>query len=165
MHAPLTVDASRMIESLSNSDLAAGCPNCGGEFRLSEALLFDGRGEFPGPAEAKRQEMLEALKAEEDSLLKRQQRATTTSESLATSVGVGKIIEKVLPAHRNFGLPPADCRFLGDPIDMIIFDGVSKNRVDRITFLDVKTGKSPLTPKQRQIRDTIEDHGVKWRSY
>lgn len=37
--------------------------------------------------------------------------------------------------------------------------------MDRITFLDVKTGKSALSAKQKQIRDMIEDHGVKWRPY
>lgn len=56
-----------------------------------------------------------------------------------------------------------DCRFLGEPIDMVVFDGMSENRINKITFLDVKTGNAALNKHQRLVRDTIEDQKVKFK--
>jgi len=161
----LSLDVSSLIQTLNKSKLIAGCPHCGNEFSLSKALLFDGRGKFPTKAEAKKLELLEELKERTSNLLEKQKRATTKSEKTAIAVGIGKIIEKILPAHKNFDLIPADCRFLAEPIDMIVFDGVSENKIDKITFMDVKTGGAVLNKHQRQIRDAITDHNVKWVSY
>ena len=165
MKIPLPLDISAMIKTLNRSKLIAVCPHCGDEFSLSQALLFDGRKEFPSKAEAKRLELLEELKEKTADLLLRQKRATTKSEKTAVAVGIGLIIEKILPAHKNFDLVPADCRFLAEPIDMIVFDGVSENKVKKITFMDIKTGGATLNTHQKQIRDAIRDHDVSWRSY
>ena len=165
MKIPLPLDISAMIKTLNRSKLIAVCPHCGDEFSLSQALLFDGRKEFPSKAEAKRLELLEELKDRTADLLLRQKRATTKSEKTAVAVGIGLIIEKILPAHKNFDLVPADCRFLAEPIDMIVFDGVSENKVKKITFMDIKTGGAVLNTHQKQIRDAIRDQDVSWRSY
>lgn len=57
--------------------------------------------------------------------------------------------------------------FMGQPIDYIIFDwdeDSDKNRTDgRIVMLDVKSGKSQLTTKQRRIRDLVKAGKVEWR--
>ena len=161
----MPTNTSKLIGNLKKSSLIAECSNCHEEFQLSKSLLFDGRKKFPSKAEEKKQELLDELKERSAELAIRQNRATTKSENTAIVVGIGKIIEKILPAHKNFDLTPSDCRFLAEPIDMIVFDGVSENKVDNITFMDVKTGGATLNKHQRQIRDAIQDHDVKWRSY
>lgn len=161
----MALDVSSLIQILAKSKLNAECPHCGDEFAMSKALLFDGRGKFPTQAEAKKLELLEELKDRAADLLERQKRASTKSENTAIAVGIGKIIEKILPAHKNFDLVPADCRFLAEPIDMIVFDGASKNKIKNITFMDVKTGSATLNKHQKQVRDAINDHNVKWESY
>ena len=161
----LSLDVSSIIQALNKSKLIAECPHCGDEFAMSKALLFDGRGKFPDKAEVRRLELLQELKDRAADLLEKQKRATTKSENTTIAVGIGKIIEKILPAHKNFDLIPADCRFLAEPIDMIVFDGVSENKVKKITFMDVKTGGATLNKHQRQVRDAINDHNVKWESY
>ena len=161
----MSLDVSSLIQTLNKSKLVTECIHCGDEFPLSKALLFDGRDKFPSKAEAKKQELLNELKERSEELLQRQKNVSTKSEKATVTIGVGKIVEKILPAHKNFDLIPADCRFLAEPIDMIVFDGVSKNKVDKITFMDVKTGSSTLNKHQRQIRDAIKDHDVKWVSY
>ncbi len=161
----LSLDVSSLIQVLNKSKLVAECPHCGDEFSLSKALLFDGRGKFPDKAEIRKLELLDELKDRAADLLEKQNRATTKSENTAIAVGIGKIIEKILPAHKNFDLIPSDCRFLAEPIDMIVFDGVSENKVNKITFMDVKTGGATLNKHQRQVRDAINDHNVKWESY
>lgn len=58
---------------------------------------------------------------------------------------------------------PRDARFIGSPIDLIVFDGVSdkKDKID-IYFIEVKTGNSALSQTQKKIRDAIEAHRVYW---
>ena len=43
------MNIERLIHKLRASDLYAECP-CGGEFKLSESLLFDGTKPFPEEA-------------------------------------------------------------------------------------------------------------------
>ena len=154
-------DVSTLILSLQKSKLFAGCPHCGDEFKLSEAMLFDGTKSFPDPAEKIRQEWEQSLNEKLAFLQKRQVSADEGAEKKAIEVGIGKIIEKVLPAYKNFKMPIADCRFLSEPIDMIVFEGASENKINHITFMDVKTGNAKLNTHQRQIRDAIKDHQVK----
>ena len=154
-------DISSLIQNLLKSKLFAGCPHCGNEFSLSEAVMFDGTKTFPDPAEKIRQEWQKSLDAELALLQKRRVMADEGAEKKAIEVGIGKIIEKVLPAYKNFNMPLADCRFLSEPIDMIVFEGASESKINHITFLDIKTGNAKLNTHQRQIRDAIKDHQVK----
>ena len=55
-----------------------------------------------------------------------------TSEERAISSGIGKILEKVLPYYKDFKIPLSDCRFLAEPLDVIVFEGASKNDVKNI---------------------------------
>lgn len=157
-------DIPSFIRNLQKSKLFAECPNCGEEFSLSRALLFDGRKKFPDKAEKIRLELLKEIDDRISDLIERQKRARTKSEKTAIAVGIGKIIEKILPVHKNFNLITSDCRFIAEPIDMIVFDGLSENKIKQITFMDVKTGHASLNTHQKRIRDAIQDHNVKWRS-
>ena len=152
------------ITNLQKSKLYAECPHCNEEFSLSKALLFDGRGKFPDKAQQIRLEWEQEIKERIADLAKRYQQAKTKSEKTAVAVGIGKIIEKILPAIKNFNMIHADCRFLAEPIDMIVFDGLSNNKINHISFMDVKTGKAHLNTHQKRIRDAISDHNVEWRS-
>jgi len=119
--------------------------------------LFDGRGMFPESAETIRQDMLEALKERREKLEKRKVSADTGAEKKAIEVGIGKIIEKIVPAYKKFGIPLCDCRPMFEPVDFIVFNGLSKMKVDSVTFLEIKTGSSRLNRRERLVRDAIGD--------
>ena len=152
---------SKLIANLHVSGLVAECPNCNEEFSLSKAVLFDGQNEFPDEAQKIRKELQSELNQKIEDLKKRKVRADTSVEMGAISSGFGKIIEKIFPAYKNFNMPLNDCRFLGEPIDMIIFRGVSEMKVDHITFLEAKTGKGRLDDGEKLVRDAVLDHRVK----
>ncbi|MGB6462846.1 MAG: Holliday junction resolvase-like protein [Nitrosotalea sp.] len=154
-------DVSKLIASLQKSDLVAECPNCSEEFALAKSVLFDGRKKFPDEAEKQRLELEQELKQRIEDLKKRQIRADTSVETGAISSGFGKIIEKVLPAYKNFNMPLNDARFLGEPIDYIIFNGASDMKIKQITFLEIKTGKGRLEEGEKMVRDAILDHKLK----
>lgn len=159
----MTTDASSFISILQKSKLSTKCPFCYNEFLLSNSLLFDGTKKFPSNAEVTRNEWEEDLHQRILDLKLRIERATKGSEKTTIAVGIGKIIEKILPAHKNFDMISADCRFLAEPIDMIVFNGLSENKINHITFMDIKTGKAHLNEHQKQIRDAVKDNDVKWK--
>jgi predicted Holliday junction resolvase-like endonuclease len=79
------------------------------------------------------------------------------------SVIIGKVSEHLLPYMPKFTFNPKDVRFIGSPIDLIIFDGMDEGDVHDIVFVEVKTGASAaLTKRERQIRDVINAGRVKW---
>ena len=150
-----------LIKQLRSSNLVAECNRCGEEFKLRDALIFDGLGEFPELAEKTRLRMEDNLQLRIGEL-KNRKISVEDAEKRAISVGIGKIIEKVVAAYREFKIPSTDCRALFEPIDMIVFRGITNQLVDSITFLDVKTGSARLNPHQRMIRNAIEDKNVKY---
>lgn len=154
-------DVSALIKNLQKSNLVAECPYCNEEFYISKALLFDGRKKFPDEADKQRLELEKELEERITELKKRQVRADTSVETGAIASGFGKIIEKIVPAYKNFNVPLNDSRFLGEPIDYIIFDGASQMKIKHITFLDVKTGRGRLDDNQKMVRDAIVDNKVK----
>jgi predicted Holliday junction resolvase-like endonuclease len=79
------------------------------------------------------------------------------------SVIIGKVSEHLLPYMPQFAFNPKDVRFVGSPIDLIIFNGMDEGDVQDIYFVEVKTGASAaLTKRERQIRNAIEAGKVKW---
>jgi predicted Holliday junction resolvase-like endonuclease len=70
--------------------------------------------------------------------------------------------EQLIPYLPVFPYNPKDVRFLGSPIDLVVFDGLAEGCVRRIVFLEVKTGGSGLTGRERSVRDAIQDGNVEW---
>ena len=78
------------------------------------------------------------------------------------AVILGKVTEHVVPFLPGFQHNPKDARFIGTPVDFIIFDGLDEGEVQRITFMEVKTGSSSLSKRERQIRNVIKERSVEW---
>ncbi|HET8713223.1 MAG TPA: Holliday junction resolvase-like protein [Gemmatimonadales bacterium] len=87
-------------------------------------------------------------------------RENAVQRSLA--VTAGKVHEQLVPYLPEFGFNPKDARFLGSPVDLVVFDGLADGNVKRVVFLEVKTGGSPLTTRERQVRDVIDAREVVW---
>ena len=87
-------------------------------------------------------------------------RENAVQRSLA--VTSGKVHEQLVPYLPEFGFNPKDARFLGSPVDLVVFDGLAAGDVKRVVFLEVKTGAAPLTARERQVREVIEARQVAW---
>jgi predicted Holliday junction resolvase-like endonuclease len=93
----------------------------------------------------------------------------TESVNRSRSTLKGKIAEQIAPILPDFSFNPADARFIGSPIDFVIFDGYTDIKDDKtgnvsIVFLEVKKGKSKLTKEQRLIQQAVEDKRVRWET-
>ena len=78
------------------------------------------------------------------------------------AVTVGKVSEQLVPYLPDFQFNPKDVRFLGSPVDLVVFDGLDAGAVRRVIFIEVKTGASGLTMRERQVRDAIQAGNVEW---
>jgi predicted Holliday junction resolvase-like endonuclease len=78
------------------------------------------------------------------------------------AVTLGKITEHLVPYLPEFTYNPKDARFLGSPIDFLVFDGLSEGEVKCIIFVEVKTGTSALNTRERRIRDAVQAGKVQW---
>lgn len=76
----------------------------------------------------------------------------------------GKVLEHFSPYFPNFPYNPQDARFLGAPIDFIVFDGLSEGELRQIVFVEVKSGtqERKLPKREQQVRDCIEKGKVHW---
>ncbi len=74
----------------------------------------------------------------------------------------GKFTEHLAPYLPGFEYDPTEARFIGYPIDLIVFPGLSKKSPEKVVFIEIKTGKSSLTTPQRKIRDLIKNGVVAW---
>jgi predicted Holliday junction resolvase-like endonuclease len=77
----------------------------------------------------------------------------------SSEVRTGKIAEQIAPFLEDYPKNPRTARFIGDPIDFVHFDE------EMVTFVEVKSGKSQLSKKQRNIRDLIKDGKVEFLMY
>lgn len=77
----------------------------------------------------------------------------------------GKFVEQMTPYLPEFNYDPTEARFIGSPIDLIVFPGLSIDNPEEVVFVEVKTGKSQrLTVRERKIRELIEAGKVRWES-
>jgi predicted Holliday junction resolvase-like endonuclease len=90
----------------------------------------------------------------------RRVRADTLQRSVA--VTTGKVAEQLVPYLPDFPFNPRDARFLGSPVDFIVFDGLSDGEVKRIVLVEVKTGAAALTTRERRVRDAVQAGLVRW---
>lgn len=78
---------------------------------------------------------------------------------------LGKLWEQVSPYLPKFPFRPSDMKFLGSPIDFVIFDGASENDIKQVIFLEVKTGDSKLSTQERKLKQVIEEGKVTYKLF
>lgn len=75
----------------------------------------------------------------------------------------GQVVEQMAPFLPNFPCNPSDARFIGKPVDYIVFSGLSQNdSVDEILFIEVKTGQSQLNKHEKEIKKAVESGRVRY---
>ena len=162
---PTKGDAAKLIRSLESGRFYAECPHCGEGAPLREAGLFY-MDDFSEDAEQWYDEQLAALRERRRELRELRRNIPEVSRRGAKAVNIGFILERLAPALPGFRFDRNDCRSLFDPIDYVIFEGLSeKNKVSRILFSDVKTGNARLSTTQRGIRDLVGRKQVEVRTY
>jgi len=78
---------------------------------------------------------------------------------------MGKLWEHVAPYLPKFNYHPSDMKFIGAPIDYIVFKGMNDKDINEVIFLEVKSGKSALNTQERKLKKVIEAKKVRWEEF
>lgn len=122
-----------------------------------EALIRQTREELMQSAHAEALAKLERWKVEHEAEIRRD--AVARSQSVV----IGKVSEHLLPYVAEFPFNPRDARFIGSPIDIVVFDGADDGCIEQVVFLEIKTSTSALNARQKQVRQAVESGRVAWR--
>jgi len=77
----------------------------------------------------------------------------------------GQFSEQIAPYMPGFEFSPSECRFIGKPIDLIVFKGMDNKEIEEVVFVEVKTGNSKLSEQEKHLKKAIEDKKVRWKEY
>ena len=162
--------AQKIIQQLvSIPGLKIQCPHCTEEFAIKRAKLFSMYDTYPPAVQEIIRERFESANESRGELKERKKQLAENREkkpekitASAQGSNFGKIAEQIVPAFLTFPYKQNECRPLFEPIDYIIFTGLSgKGRVEAIKFVDVKTGEGRLSKGQRRIRDRVVEGKIK----
>jgi len=82
----------------------------------------------------------------------REKNRALLSQKKSSETRLGQISEHLVPFLENCPYNPKDLHFLGNPIDYVIFDFDD----GKITFLEVKSGNSKPSKRQKVIKNIIK---------
>ena len=78
----------------------------------------------------------------------------------------GQFGEQLAPFLPGFPCNPGDVRFIGKPVDYIAFPGSAEGRqIKDIVFIEVKSGESRLSEREREIRHAVKAGRVHFVEY
>jgi len=78
------------------------------------------------------------------------------------SVVLGHVHEKIAPLLPNFPYHYKDLMFLGKGVDYLVFDGLSAGNLQKIVFLEIKSGVSGLNKNEQMIKHCLEQKRVSY---
>ena len=100
-------------------------------------------------------------------LAQAQKRSVNTSRAVLK----GKMAEQLAPIMPQFEYLPSDAKFLGDPVDYVVFDGYTDLRDGEgrpedieIVLIDIKSGGARLTKGQVAIAQAIQAGRVRFET-
>lgn len=102
------------------------------------------------------------MEQQEIEFQKREKAIREDAKKRSTAIIWGKSIEHFIPFTEKFPIPPEDATFLGQPIDYIAFTKTSSKKDCEIHFIEIKSGKSPLSTKQRNIKQAVLEKRIVW---
>ena len=75
----------------------------------------------------------------------------------------GLVSEQIAPFLPDFPFDPGDCRFIGKPVDFIVFKGMNEQSISEVVFLEIKSGTSKtLNQQEKRLREAIQAGRVSW---
>jgi predicted Holliday junction resolvase-like endonuclease len=78
----------------------------------------------------------------------------------------GLVSEQLAPLLPGFPYDPGDCRFVGKPVDFIVFRGMNQREITEVIFLEIKSGAAKtLNDQEKKVRNAILAGKVRWAEF
>ncbi len=154
-----------IIKMLRSGNFFIECNRCITELPLKKVPLFD-NDNFTDEAVEIYEAQLRTIRDKKAELKRLRELGTTRSEIGALTVNIGLILERLAPTMGGFRFNHNDCRSIFDPIDYVIFEGLSKKgRVDKIFLIEIKSGNARLNPRQKEIRAVVQNKKISFKKF
>jgi len=158
-------ELDQIMVELNSGEFHIECPSCNEDINLQQSGLFY-LDNFTEEAKIVYKLKLQEQKERRAFLKKKKGDIPKKSEVGAKAVNLGFLLERLAPTLDGFTFERNDCRSMFDPIDYVIFEGLSKKqKVEKILFVDIKTGNARLSPKQKKIKNAIVENKVEFKTY
>lgn len=99
------------------------------------------------------------------------QRAVKKSLTTSRATIKGRVAEQFAPLLPGFEYLPSDAKFLGDPVDYVIFDGYTDWRdgnlpsaAIEVILMDIKSGQARLSQGQLAIAEAVQQGRVRFET-
>ncbi len=158
--------ANKLISTLNAGNFYCECPcECGKEINLKNTNLFYDN-ELTTEAKIWKKQQQDNIQDYLLYLKTKKANMTAKAQSTTMSINKGLILERIAPSFKTFPFNHKDCRSLFNPIDYIIFEGLSKSKlISKIIFTDIKTGAAPLQKTQQEIKSLVKNKKVEFETY
>ncbi len=77
----------------------------------------------------------------------------------------GSFSEQLAPFLPDFPFDPTEARFIGKPVDFLVFRGLAGGQIDEVVFVEVKSGLSRLNSNEQSLKNCIEQKKVSFVEY
>lgn len=77
----------------------------------------------------------------------------------------GQFSEQLAPFLPDFKYLPTECRFIGKPIDLMVFKGMDEKKINEVVFVEVKSGNAKLSSQEKNLKEAVEKKNVRWEEY
>lgn len=77
----------------------------------------------------------------------------------------GNFSEQLAPYLPDFPFDPTEARFIGKPVDFLVFKGLSQGAVQEVVFVEVKSGGSKMNRNEASLKAAIDDKRVRFIEY
>ena len=77
----------------------------------------------------------------------------------------GQFSEQLAPYLPDFPYDPTEVRFIGKPIDFLVFKGMNEKDIKEVVFVEVKSGKAKMNAVEKTLKKVIDEGKITWEEY
>lgn len=126
--------------------------------KRTKQKIVDVKVQYEKLQEDARDLMIDNRSLEEQLGEEREKNRTILSQKKSSETRLGQISEHLIPFLANCHHNPKDMHFMGNPVDYLVFDFDE----GKITFLEVKSGNSKASKRQKTIKNIIKSSRVEY---
>src|SRR3989338_2148003 len=77
----------------------------------------------------------------------------------------GQFSEQIAPYLPDFPFKPTEARFIGKPIDFVVFRGMDEKKISDVVFVEVKSGQGALNNAEKSLKSAIQNKNISCHEY
>jgi predicted Holliday junction resolvase-like endonuclease len=138
------------------------CPCCGEIVRVSDLHI-----KYKGPSQ---KTWLDSFEEEVKKIERKEQKFDEIASDIRKkSVNKGRIdaekavIKMMSKGMKTLKIDPFDVKAISNPVDFVVFDGMTKEKMKEVMFLSNKINNNEINKKREQVKKAISQNKYDWK--